>query len=129
MGIVNLVSGGLDSSLVSLLIYEQNIPLYPFFIDYGQRCIEEEWKACCEVHRKLANITPVRMDLSGFGKVILSGLTSELYDIKIDAFTPCRNLFFLVSAAAYAFQLKVDTVSIGLLNEKLGLVTISTNFL
>lgn len=118
MGIVNLVSGGVDSSLVSILILEENISLFPLFIDYGLICVDMEWKACCELHKKFTNLTPVRMNLSGFGKVIQSGLTSNLLDVKNDAFTPCRNLLFLVSAAAYAFQLQVDTISIGLLNEK-----------
>ena len=118
MGIVNLASGGLDSSLVSILALEQNIPVFPLFIDYGQRSAEMEWNACCEVHKRINASKPVRMDISGFGKVILSGLTSESLDIYKEAFTPCRNLLFLVIGASYAYQLGIDSVSIGLLSEQ-----------
>ncbi|HOK67557.1 MAG TPA: 7-cyano-7-deazaguanine synthase [Anaerohalosphaeraceae bacterium] len=121
MRIVNLASGGLDSSLVSVLASEQNIELFPLFIDYGQRAAAMEWKACCEVHKKIKTVKPVRMDISGFGKVILSGLTSELLDIRKDAFTPCRNLLFLVIGASYAYQVGADSVSIGLLSEQFSL--------
>jgi len=61
------------------------------------------------------------MDISGFGKVILSGLTSESLDIHKDAFTPCRNLLFLVVGASYAYQLGADSVAIGLLSERFSL--------
>ena len=121
MGIVNLASGGLDSSLISILAVEQNISVFPLFIDYGQRSVELEWKACCEVHEEINTSEPIRMDISGFGKVILSGLTSESLDIRKNAFTPCRNLLFLVAGASYAYQLGVDRVAIGLLSEQFSL--------
>jgi 7-cyano-7-deazaguanine synthase len=121
MGIVNLASGGLDSSLISVLALEQNIPVFPLFVDYGQRSVEMEWKACCDVHKTINTSKPVRMDISGFGKVILSGLTSESLDIRKNAFTPCRNLLFLVVGASYAYQLGVDSVAIGLLSEQFSL--------
>ncbi|MCK5225987.1 MAG: 7-cyano-7-deazaguanine synthase [Planctomycetes bacterium] len=121
MGIVNLASGGLDSSLISILALEQNISVFPLFIDYGQRSVEMEWKACCNVHEKIKTPEPIRMDISGFGKVILSGLTSELLYIRENAFTPCRNLLFLVAGASYAYQLGVDSVAIGLLSEQFSL--------
>lgn len=118
MKIVNLASGGLDSSLISVLAMEQDITVFPLFIDYGQRAVEMEWKACCDVHAKLKTPEPVRMDISGFGKVILSGLTSKSRAIHKDAFTPCRNLLFLVAGASYAYQIKAGSVAIGLLSEK-----------
>jgi 7-cyano-7-deazaguanine synthase len=118
MGIVNLASGGLDSSLISVLALEQNIPVFPLFIDYGQRSVEMEWKACRKVHKSIKASKPVRINISGFGQVILSGLTSESLDIHKDAFTPCRNLLFLVVGASYAYQLGIDTVAIGLLSEQ-----------
>lgn len=121
MGIVNLASGGLDSSLISILAMEQNIPVFPLFIDYGQRAAEMEWKACCEVHKRINTSKPVKINISGFGKVILSGLTSKLLDIRKNAFTPCRNLLFLVIGASYAYQIGVNNISIGLLSEQFSL--------
>lgn len=121
MSIVSLVSGGLDSTLVGAMIREQGIDNYPLFIDYGQRAAETEWITCQAMHEQLELPKPVRMDLSGFGKVILSGLTSDALHIKDDAFTPTRNLLFLVAGAAYAFQVGANAVSIGILSEEFSL--------
>ncbi|MFI4910437.1 MAG: 7-cyano-7-deazaguanine synthase [Sedimentisphaeraceae bacterium JB056] len=121
MKIVNLASGGLDSSLVTILAMEEGISVFPLFIDYGQRSAEMEWKACCEVHKKIKAPEPIRMDISGFGKVIHSGLTSDSLDVKQEAFTPGRNLLFLVTAASYAYQLDINSIAIGLLSEQFSL--------
>jgi 7-cyano-7-deazaguanine synthase len=114
---VVLVSGGLDSSLVMALCREVGIQAHPLFIDYGQRAAEVEWTKCREVLHRLGAAEPKRMNLSGFGAVIESGLTSTRKDVRLDAFTPCRNLLFLVSAAAFAFQKEADSLCIGLLSE------------
>jgi 7-cyano-7-deazaguanine synthase len=121
MSIVSLVSGGLDSTLVGAMIREQGLDNYPLFIDYGQRAAVTEWITCKAMHEQLELPNPVRMDLSGFGKVILSGLTSDALHIKDDAFTPTRNLLFLVAGAAYAFQVGANAVSIGILSEEFSL--------
>lgn len=121
MSMVSLVSGGLDSTLVGAMLREQAIDNYPLFIDYGQRAAITEWTTCQAVHERLNLPTPVIMDLSGFGKVIQSGLTSATLHIKDDAFTPTRNLLFLVAGAAYAFQMGANAVSIGVLSEEFSL--------
>lgn len=64
MGIVTLVSGGLDSTLMSLMAKDEGLELFPLFIDYGQLAAEKEWQACKNVHEKyglpilLASATP-----------------------------------------------------------------------
>lgn len=121
MGIVNLVSGGLDSTLVSVMTREEGIQVYPLFIDYGQRAAQKEWEACQLVHQRLNLNSPRRMDLSGFGKVICSGLTSAELDIKEEAFTPGRNMLFLLMGSAYAYQVGATAVAIGLLSEQFSL--------
>ena len=121
MNLVNLVSGGLDSTLVGVLAKEDGITQYPLFIDYGQRAAEKEWATCQAIHQKCHLPKPVKMDLSGFGRIIASGLTSESLDIKNDAFTPGRNLLFLLMGGAYAYQLGVSSVAIGLLSEEFSL--------
>ena len=121
MSIVNLVSGGLDSTLVSALIHEQGTELHPLFLDYGQRASHVEWATCVRVHDSLGLAGPTRMDISGFGSVIRSGLTSTALDIHEDAFTPGRNLVFLVMASSFACQVGADTVAIGLLAERFSL--------
>lgn len=117
MSMVNLVSGGLDSTLVGVLAFEEALETHPLFIDYGQRAVQKEWEACQMVHEQLGLPEPVKMDMSGFGHVIHSGLTSEQMDVKEDAFTPGRNLLFLLAGSAYAYQVGASKVSIGLLSE------------
>ncbi|MCI5210756.1 MAG: 7-cyano-7-deazaguanine synthase [Candidatus Electrothrix sp. ATG2] len=121
MGIVNLASGGLDSSLITMLSVEEGVDVYPLFIDYGQLAAKKEWEACLVVHDKLCFPKPSYMDLSGFGKLIVSGLTFSGKDIKEEAFTPGRNLLFLLAASSYAVQMGANAVTIGLLSEELSL--------
>lgn len=121
MSVVNLVSGGLDSTLIAVMMREEGIEQFPLFIDYGQRAAVREWKACQDVHSRHGLPTPVRMDLSGYGAVIATGLTRESLDIKTDAFTPGRNLLFLLMGSAYAHQVGAGSIAVGLLSEKFSL--------
>jgi 7-cyano-7-deazaguanine synthase len=121
MSFVNLVSGGLDSTLIGMMAKEEQIDHYPLFIDYGQRAAQIEWDTCKAVHKKLGLPEPTKMDLSGFGRVIASGLTRQHLHVKADAFTPGRNLMFLLMGSAYAFQLGLSSVAIGLLTEQFSL--------
>jgi len=121
MSFVNLVSGGLDSTLVGVMAKEDHIDHFPLFIDYGQRAANKEWATCQAVHKQLGLPEPTKMDISGFGRVIVSGLTSTGLDIKNEAFTPGRNLMFLLMGSAYAYQLGASSVAIGLLAEQFSL--------
>lgn len=118
---VNMVSGGLDSTLIGAMAKEEGVEHYPLFIDYGQRAAYREWEACKSVHTALGLPKPTRMDLSGFGSVVVSGLTSKKLDVKDNAFTPGRNLMFLLMGSAYAYQQNVSSVAIGLLAEEFSL--------
>ncbi len=121
MSFVNLVSGGLDSSLIGVLAQEERVEHFPLFIDYGQRAGSQEWDACKKVHSIHNLPTPLRMGIEGFGQVIKSGLTDDKLDFKTNVFTPGRNLMFLLLGAAYAYQLEVSAVAIGLLAEEFSL--------
>lgn len=121
MSFVNLVSGGLDSTLVGMMAKEEGIEQFPLFVDYGQRAASREWETCNLVHDALGLPAPTRMDLSGFGRVIASGLTRQDLDVKADAFTPGRNLMFLLMGSAYAYQQGASSVTIGLLAEEFSL--------
>jgi 7-cyano-7-deazaguanine synthase len=117
MSVVTLVSGGLDSSLMALLAKEAGAAQYPLFFDYGQLAAKQEWKACLAVHERFGLPRPVKMDLSGFGRTVPSGLSTQSLRINEDAFLPCRNLVFLVAGGSYAYAKKASAVMIGLLNE------------
>ena len=116
MGIVPLVSGGFDSTLMSLMAQEEGIALLPLFVDYGQLGASKEWVACQQLFEQFGLPKVTRMDLSGFGKTIPSGLTDPTLRINEDAFLPGRNLLFAVAGAAHAFSLGVDSIALGLLD-------------
>lgn len=116
MGIVTLVSGGIDSTLMSLMAQEEDIALFPLFVDYGQLGVAKEWEACKRLHKKHSLPGVTRMDVSGFGKTIPSGITNSHLRINEDAFLPGRNLLFVLVGAAHAFKVQVNNVAIGLLN-------------
>lgn len=121
MSIVTLVSGGLDSTLVAKLAQEEGLKIFPLFVDYGQRARDRELAACRRAMKKLGLPEPHIAALSGFGDLIRSGLTDSSLHIVNDAFTPGRNMLFLLTAAAYAYQMKADAISIGLLHESTSL--------
>lgn len=121
MSIVILVSGGLDSTLIAKLAQEEGLRQYPLFVDYGQRSRVRELAACRRAMVDLDLPEPKVADLSGFGALIHSGLTDSKLDVVEDAFTPGRNMLFLLMAAAYAYQVDADAVSIGLLHESTSL--------
>jgi 7-cyano-7-deazaguanine synthase len=116
--IVTLVSGGLDSTLMSLMAHEEGVVLFPLFVDYGQLGSAREWTACQLLHDRHGLPEVTRMDISGFGKVITSGITNTAMRINEDAFLPGRNFLLLLCGAAYAYRVQADGVAIGLLNPK-----------
>ena len=118
MSLVTLVSGGLDSTLLSLMVKEEGLVQFPLFVNYGQLCYEKEWKACQQVHSKYELPMPVQMDLSGYGKTIPSGLTNKSVSINDDAFLPGRNMMFLLAGATYAYSKNANAVSLGVLNDE-----------
>lgn len=117
MSIVTLVSGGLDSLLVACLAKEEGLTQYPLFIDYGQRARDREFAACLQGMAQLGLPQPATADFAGYGQLIRSGLTDTNQRVFEDAYTPGRNMLFLLAGAAYAIQVGADAVSIGLLHE------------
>ncbi len=117
MSMVTLVSGGLDSTLMSILAKEEGVTLFPLFVDYGQLCGELEWEACVYVHKRFEMPLPTRMDLAGFGKTIPSGITNKALRVNEDAFLPGRNLLFLLAGSSYAYSKNSNAVAIGLLSQ------------
>ena len=118
MSIVTLVSGGLDSTIMALMIQEEGIEQFPLFIDYGQLGREREFKACLKNFQRYSLPRPVVANLSGYGQLLPSGLTDPGKRIFEDAFLPCRNLLFLLVAGAYAYQKSANAAAIGLLDEQ-----------
>lgn len=118
MALVTLVSGGYDSTLMSLIARDEGLEIHPLFINYGQRAAEREWFSCQFQHESHGLPCPHRTNVPGFGQSVPSGLTNENLRVNEDAFLPCRNLFFLVLGAAYAYAINARAVAIGLLREE-----------
>lgn len=115
MRIVTLSSGGVDSSVMMTLLKKDGHEVLPLFIDYGQLAREKEWTACQSICHFLG-LEPYRIDISGFGKGIPSGITDSRMNIEKDAFLPTRNLLFLTIGAAYAYRMTANVIAIGLLS-------------
>ena len=121
MSIVTLVSGGLDSTLMAVLTQEAKIEQFPLFVNYGQRALRQELAACRRSLRDNRLPKPAVMNVAGYGTLIRSGLTDRKLPTFEAAFTPGRNLLFLLLGAAYAYEVQARAVAIGLLSEKTSL--------
>jgi 7-cyano-7-deazaguanine synthase len=117
MSVVTLLSGGMDSCLMSVLAMEAGVEQKPVFINYGQINIDKEVLAVRNHVKKFGLPECTEIDISGFGSVIISGLTDKTKHIVDEVFLPGRNLLFLLIASAFAVQNDCRSVSIGLLRE------------
>lgn len=118
LSIVTLMSGGLDSSLMSVLTNESGEAQIPLFINYGQLNAEKEYKGAL-LHCKCFGFPkPTVIDISGYGQVITSGITDSKKDIVKEAFLPGRNMMLLLIASSFAVQNNSSVISIGLLDER-----------
>lgn len=115
MRVVALSSGGVDSSVIMLLLKRGTHTIFPLFVNYGQLSAEREWSACQRICEFLG-LKPERMNVQGFGELIPSGLTRRDFDVEKEAFLPTRNLLFLTLGAAYGYTKAAHVVAIGLLS-------------
>ena len=106
---------------MAALAHDEGLKQFPLFIDYGQRSRDQELTACRNAMTILELPDPMVVALGGYGALIKSGLTDSSLHVVEDAFTPGRNMLFLLTASAYAYQVKADGVAIGLLNESTSL--------
>lgn len=127
MSIVTLLSGGLDSCLMSVLTKEAGREQKPLFINYGQLNFNREYKSVIEHASQFGLQKPTVVDVSGYGKVISSGLTDSSKHIIEEAFLPGRNMLFLLMASSFALQNKCTAISIGLLREDTAIFPDQTN--
>lgn len=117
MSVVTLLSGGMDSCLMSVLAMEAGVNQRPLFINYGQLNYEKEVLSVHSHINKFSLPECTEIDISGFGSVITSGITDKTKHIVDEAFLPGRNLLLLLIASSFAVQNKFNSVSVGLLKE------------
>lgn len=127
MSIVALLSGGLDSCLMSVLAKEIGREQIPIFINYGQLNAEKEYEGAKQHCKRFDLATPVRIEIPNYGRTITSGITDSRKHIVDDAFLPGRNLLLLLIASSFAFQNNCTAVSLGLLDESTALFSDQTD--
>lgn len=102
---------------MTLLAVQQGHEVFPLFIDYGQKAKDREYSAMISCFKTLGLPVPKVIDVSGYGAMVPSGLTSSEKDTYSEAFLPCRNLMFLTLGAAYGYEVGADTIAVGLLHD------------
>lgn len=112
-----LASGGLDSTVCLQLMKNQGLEPLPLFINYGQLNYTKEFSALSRNCERIKVRKPIELDFRDFGAKLSTGLTDPSKHIVDDAFTPCRNLMFIVSAAAFGYKLGISKIVMGLLSE------------
>ncbi|WP_413832861.1 7-cyano-7-deazaguanine synthase [Desulfobacula sp.] len=127
LSIVTLLSGGMDSCLMSVLTKETGRDQKPLFINYGQLNYNYEYKSVMAHASQFGFQKPTVIDVSGYGKIISSGLTDSSKHIVDEAFLPGRNMLFLLIASSFALQNKCSAISIGLLREDTAIFPDQTN--
>src|SRR5260370_15539494 len=99
-----LSSGGLDSLLCLHLLRERGTSALTTFVNYGQINCSKELGSLLTACDKYDFPKPVIFDVSGFGAVIRTGLTDTSLRVNEDAFTPNRNMLFLLLASSLAYS-------------------------
>lgn len=111
--IVLLYSGGVESTVVGLLLQDQGKKIYPLFIDYGQSSISAE--------RQLVESAPLQLGFQPT-QIVETDLLKQLTKSRLlgqesiddsDAWVPGRNTLFMVIAGIYAKQIDGDGIAIG----------------
>ena len=118
---VLLCSGGLDSTTLAYWLRERNIRLAPIFLDYGQHCVETEWKTLKQVLPQDGILPAERTDVSG----VFRGSTSRLiveanpwteHVVDGDLYVPYRTLLIFAIGAACAQTRGIVDVYSGFIN-------------
>lgn len=111
MKVVCLSSGGLDSSVLMLMLQKMKYEIFPLHIDYGQNASIMEQKSLHKVC-KFLKLKPKVLNISDVG-TISTGITSQSQLTTENPIFPARNLMLLSIATAYALSKSILTISIG----------------
>jgi 7-cyano-7-deazaguanine synthase len=117
MKVVCLASGGIDSSVLMLMLKQMGHEVFPLHINYGQKAATMERNAFCKVCEFL-EVKPEVIDISDIGKISV-GLTNPDLSHNDNPLFPARNLLLLTIGAAYAHAKSIKVVSIGSLSNSI----------
>lgn len=104
---VILVSGGMDSTTLMYLFVHQKVDFIPLFINYGQHCVEKEYRTLLSVIPDSYYNKIEMIDVSSIYKHSKSRfiVPADLWEDNIvaeDLYIPYRNVLLLTIAASYA---------------------------
>ncbi len=126
-----LLSGGMDSLLITALAHERGDDLYALFYDYGQKTTKKE-KQCfdkiCD-HYKISKAKQMVLEINALKQIGGSSLTDSEIDVEVElekksipnSYVPFRNTIFLSFATSYAETINANSIMIGaVLEDALG---------
>jgi len=114
MKVVCLASGGIDSSVLMLMLKNMGHEVFPLHVNYGQKAAMMELKSFSKVCEFL-EIKPEVIDISGIGKLSI-GMTKPDLSYNDNPLFPARNLLLLTVGAVYAYTKSITVISIGSLS-------------
>jgi 7-cyano-7-deazaguanine synthase in queuosine biosynthesis len=128
---VVVLSGGIDSTVLSHLLARRGLLEHIYFADYGQASASHQWENCVSVTAYKLGVEAYRDEIKlppfmqGGGHII-SGRPGGAMKTPFDALTmdaetyekvwdplPGRNTIFLLHAASLAISKGLDTVYVG----------------
>lgn len=114
--VVVLLSGGLDSAVLTYWLKERYTKVYPLYIKYGSKHSSKELKAAQETCKDLGlELTVIEVPEVLFSN---AALTNEAMPVPksledtIQVVVPFRNLMFITFGAAYAEQVGATTIAL-----------------
>ena len=113
--VVVLLSGGIDSAAVAILLKEQGHDIRPLFINYGQSALEAELVAANAVAAAAGLEPPKVLSCDIFAG--LAGLLPPEARTDRQAWVPARNTLFMLLAGIYAHTIDADGIALGYMIE------------
>lgn len=114
-GTVSLVSGGIDSTLMTKIFKDEGVDQQLLYVNFEQPSANMEWRACNKITNFFGLELPVRINLGDYW-TLLNQFGFDITRISSnDFFIPGRNLILLWVASFVAFAEGYDSVAIGLI--------------
>jgi len=116
---ISLLSGGIDSAVVTAYARSLGYDVTPMLFDYGQLTIRKEQESLMKLAKALRLRHPIIMKLPWLREISQSsGLVNKSVQLRnkkewVREYVPFRNTIFLAIATAFAESHNVDAIFIG----------------
>ncbi len=110
--LVLLLSGGLDSAVLSHILIKKSFEVFPLFVDYGQLASNREKKYAINIS-KIFGLN--RLKILNINNISTLSPTNQLLNNKSNSsFFPNRNLLLITCASIYAAKIDSTVIAIGI---------------